>query len=131
MPLIPRIYLATLLLPLAATLWAEPSPHTPTFWSVTQTDLIGAHKPTVMGSPQVRTAPPGPALFFNGSHDGLLVPTNPLDGWPQFTVEILFKPEEGGLAEQRFVHIQDMSGQMQVYLRAEDISLEVYEEFRR
>ncbi len=109
MPLISRINLATLLLTLAATLWAEPRHHAPIFWSVTQTDLIGAHTPTVMGSPHVSSAPPHPALFFNGSSDGLLVPTNPLAGWSQFTVEILFKPEEGGLAEQRFVHIQDLT----------------------
>ena len=102
-----KIYLATGLWALTGNLPAERTSAAPMLWPIGQTNLIGGHAPTVLGSPRVVSDPPHPALFFNGSSDGLLVPTNPLAGWPQFTVEILFKPEEGGLAEQRFVHIQD------------------------
>jgi len=79
-------------------------------WPLEHSDLVGGHATTVLGQPVVRPTPHGPALFFNGTTDGLLVPVNPLAGWSQFTVEVLFQPAEGGLAEQRFVHIQDPAG---------------------
>lgn len=79
-------------------------------WSLEQADLIGGHTTTVLGQPVIRPAPHGPALYFNGTTDGLFVPVNPLDGWAHFTVQVLFQPTEGGLAEQRFVHIQDPTG---------------------
>lgn len=100
--------LAMLLLSLTAGLFAAEPPIAPaTHWRLDQTARIGGHVTHVLGAPRMVTAENGPALFFNGASDGLLVPVNPLAGWPQFTVEVLFRPEEGGLAEQRFVHLQD------------------------
>ena len=32
---------------------------------------------------------------------------NPIAGAEQYTIEVLFMPAEGGLEEQRFVHVQD------------------------
>jgi len=54
-----------------------------------------------------RTAAGGPALQFNGRNDGLILPANPLRGFSRFTIEILFRPDAGGLSAQRLVHIQD------------------------
>ena len=102
------ICLVGLLLGLAPGLFAGNPPSSPvTIWRLDQTARIGGHVATTLGAPRVSTDANGPAVFFNGASDGILVPVNPLAGWPQFTVEVLFKPEEGGLAEQRFVHIQD------------------------
>ena len=100
--------LAALLLGLAPSLFAaEPPAASVIHWQLDQTAQVGGHVAKVLGAPHMVVAENGPALFFNGASDGLLVPVNPLAGWPQFTVEVLFEPEEGGLSEQRFVHIQD------------------------
>jgi hypothetical protein len=47
------------------------------------------------------------SIRFNGVSDGLILSTNPVDGWDQFTVEVFFKPDSDGPEEQRFVHFQD------------------------
>jgi hypothetical protein len=80
-----------------------------TIWRLDQTAQVGGLAPTVLGEPRVVAEADGKAVWFNGATDGLFVPANPLAGWPQFTIEILFKPEEGGLEAQRFVHIQDIA----------------------
>jgi hypothetical protein len=81
-----------------------------TIWQLEQTAHIGGHETTVLGEPRVVTEPDGPAMHFNGATDGVFVPVNPLEGRSQFTIEALIKPESGGPAEQRFLHIQDASG---------------------
>lgn len=75
-------------------------------WQLTRTDQIGGLKPEVMGAPEILTEPT-PAVSFNGTSDGLLVPANPLAGSSTFTVEILISPESGGGEEQRFFHSED------------------------
>ncbi len=81
-----------------------------TIWRLEEPGQIGGHPATVLGAPQVATDAAGPALRFNGASDGLLVPVNPIAGWPEFTVEALIDPDAGGPAEQRFLHIQDQIG---------------------
>jgi hypothetical protein len=56
-------------------------------------------------------APYGPALRFDGKSDGLVLPINPLSGWTTFTVEVIFRPDQGGLPEQRFLHIGQCHGE--------------------
>jgi Concanavalin A-like lectin/glucanases superfamily len=77
-------------------------------WTLDNVELIGGHKPRVLGAPQiVRAAAGGPALQFNGKDDGLILPVNPLRGLSKFTIEILFRPDPEGPRAQRFLHIQD------------------------
>ncbi len=76
-------------------------------WRVTQPGSIGGHVPEVLGSPKARTIDGHDALCFDGTRDGLLIATNPIEGWPQYTVEVLFRPDGDGPEEQRFLHIQD------------------------
>jgi hypothetical protein len=64
----------------------------------------------VLGAPRVGADTDGPAVWFNGASDGLLVPANPLAGLAQFTIEVLFYPAADGPAEQRFLHVQDGPG---------------------
>jgi hypothetical protein len=96
-------------LTLAGNATNQPSPSVIS-WPLEHPDLVGGQPTLVLGQPVTRPTPHGLALFFNGTSDGLLVPVNPLAGWSQFTIEVLFHPEEGGLAEQRFVHIEDAAG---------------------
>jgi hypothetical protein len=76
-------------------------------WRLNQTAQVGGLPTEVLGTPRVVTEPSGPAVWFDGASDGLFVPVNPLAGAPAFTIEVLFHPEEGGLAAQRFFHLQD------------------------
>lgn len=88
-----------------------------TIWRLDQTAQVGGLAPTVLGEPRVVTEPEGKAVWFNGTSDGLFLPVNPLAGCPQFTVEVLFKPDEGGLEAQRFVHISDPEWRVMIETR--------------
>jgi hypothetical protein len=48
----------------------------------------------------------GRAVEFHGRQDGLIVDSVPLAGAQSFTLEIVFRPDAGGLKEQRFLHLQ-------------------------
>jgi hypothetical protein len=88
---------------------ASPAARAPVIWTVDQLANIGGHAPTVLGEPKAEEIDGVRGLRFDGLDDGLFVPDNPIAGLPVFTIEILFRPESGGLAEQRFLHIQDVS----------------------
>lgn len=81
-----------------------------TLWRLDQTASVGGHATEVLGAPHVAADAKGPAIWFNGTSDGLLVPANPLAGLTQFTIEVLFYPTADGPAEQRFLHVQDGPG---------------------
>lgn len=77
------------------------------FWHVDSTETIGGFPCTVHGSPTVIDTPEGKAVEFSGNGDGIVLPTNPLEGMESFTVEVLFLPYSGGPHEQRFFHLQE------------------------
>jgi hypothetical protein len=97
---------------------AEP---VPVVWRLDQTTQVGGYATGVLGAPRVAADAGGPAVQFNGASDGLLVPANPLAGWKEFTVEVLFSPEEGGLVAQRFVHIQDPAWRVMIETRLDGL----------
>jgi hypothetical protein len=76
-------------------------------WTLDRPDLVGGFQAEVLGAPRAVASDGRKALCFDGRADGLLVPANPLRGLGQFTIEILFRPDGDGPAEQRFLHIQD------------------------
>jgi hypothetical protein len=83
----------------------------PIVWRLDNLEKIGGHVPVVQGQPVLaRDGPGGPAVIFDGKRDGLFFATNPLSGYTQFTIELLFAPAEGGGTEQRFLHLQDEAG---------------------
>jgi Concanavalin A-like lectin/glucanases superfamily len=88
---------------------SDPVDATTTIWKLETPDRLGGNATTVLGKPETVTGGEFPELHFNGVCDGLLVPVNPLAGWKEFTIEVLFKPDADGPAEQRFLHIQDTS----------------------
>ena len=78
-----------------------------TVWKLDNLNAIGGRAPEVLGTPKAQTEGSRKALCFDGKSDGIFLDANPLAGWGQFTLEVLFKPDGDGPAEQRFLHIQD------------------------
>ncbi len=76
-------------------------------WKLEKPDVVGGHKTEVLGAPRTMAQTGQRGLCFNGISDGLIVPVNPLEGQGLFSVEVLFRPDSDGPAEQRFLHIQD------------------------
>ncbi len=79
-------------------------------WRLDDTACIAGMRPEVLGTPKVEEMEGGKSLRFDGKGDGLILATNPLSGWDSFTIEVLIRPESGGDAEQRFLHIEDGQG---------------------
>lgn len=75
-------------------------------WRLDDLKTIGGQAVEVVGTPRVV----GGALVFDGAKDGIFLPVNPLEGLKAFTIEVWFRPEEGGPTEQRFCHAQDAAG---------------------
>jgi hypothetical protein len=78
-------------------------------WYVKDTRQIGKFSPTVLGNPAVKVEGKDSAIYFNGATDGLVIPTIPIEGWPLFTIEVLFKPDSDGPVAPRFIHFEDTS----------------------
>ncbi|MDA2938103.1 LamG domain-containing protein [Acidobacteria bacterium AH-259-A15] len=76
-------------------------------WDIDNLQSIGGNKPTVLGAPIAVDTPEGGAIQFDGEDDALILDTNPLAGFSQFTIEIVFRPDAGGNREQRFFHVQE------------------------
>jgi hypothetical protein len=102
--------LALLVLSPLATPAAPSAPAPATIWRLDRLEMIGGHTPKILGAPRLANDATGPALFFDGTRDGLILPVNPLAGLGQFTIELLIRPDARGPAEQRFFHIQDAAG---------------------
>ena len=77
-------------------------------WSVDSLTNIGGHSVEVMGNPRVVKTDVGAAVLFDGDGDRLLVNHNPLFGAEEFTIEIIFNPNDvyPQNAEPRFFHIE-------------------------
>jgi len=72
-------------------------------WKLDDVKKVGGLATEVLGAPQLKDG----AAVFDGAHDGVFVPADPLEGAKEFTIEILFSPAEGGPEAQRFFHLQD------------------------
>jgi len=75
-------------------------------WRLDALDTIGGHRPKMHGHPRAVDTDRGPAIAFDGEHDLIIVPVDPLAGAAAFTLEAVFRPDPAGAAEQRFVHLQ-------------------------
>jgi hypothetical protein len=94
-------FLAALMLVFAAP------PEDSVTWRLDRIDQIGGHPTTVLGHPRVIETPAGKAIQFNGVDDAIYVDVHPLAGAETFTWEVIFRPDAGGAAEQRFFHLQE------------------------
>lgn len=88
----------------------NPNPR-PLTWIANPSAPLDSASPTVLGAPRVEASPFGPVLCFDGSDDGLVFDTNPIAGLPEFTIQVLFRPDPAGSpeapSEQRFVHFEE------------------------
>jgi len=91
-------------------------PMKPTLWNLENLDRIGGRPVTVLGAPKVIATRRGNAVEFDGVKDGLLVDSHPLAGQRQFTIEVIFRPDPGGLKEQRFLHLQEDDSENRILL---------------
>ncbi len=64
----------------------------------------------LLGNPTMTGSPYGDALLLNGVDDGIFLDYTPLLNLPEFTIEVIMRPDKNGLAEQRFLHMGEMSG---------------------
>ncbi len=76
-------------------------------WRINNLKQIGGHNVRVAGNPRVIDAAERKAVEFDGRDDALFLDVHPLAGAKQFTVEVIFRPDAGGRAEQRFFHMQE------------------------
>jgi hypothetical protein len=79
-------------------------------WRLDSPSLVGGYATDVLGAPRPVEDAGVQGLLFNGKSDGVFVPLNPIAGFEQFTIEVLFKPDGTGDEEQRFLHVQDSNG---------------------
>lgn len=92
-----------LFLLLAGCTTAHAPDQAPVTWTVDSLTSVGGHAPKVVGGPRVV----GGAVEFDGVDDGLEIPALPLAGAREFTLEVVFRPDTDGPAEQRFLHLQE------------------------
>ena len=76
-------------------------------WKIDNLKKIGGHAVNVVGEPKIVNTDKGKALLFDGVDDGIFVGNDPIAGANKFTIEALFRPDAGGLPEQRWLHIED------------------------
>jgi hypothetical protein len=93
--------LSLILIGVAHSGFASPPPMHWTFEDVKQ---VGGVAPTVWGAPRIMA---DGAIHFDGKADGLMLPENPIAGWPKFTIAVLFRPESDAPVAQRFFCIED------------------------
>jgi hypothetical protein len=92
---------AALLLCACATRAAAPET---VVWKFDDVSRIGGIATEVVGGPKTADG----AIAFDGEADGVFVPVNPIAGWATFTIEVKFRQDgHGGAEEQRFVHVED------------------------
>jgi len=82
----------------------------PVVWKPDQSSPIAGRPSEIVGAPQIKGEGGARCVHFDGVRDGVVVPTNPLAGLEQFTIEVRFRPEAGGPEAQRFLHLQDEGG---------------------
>ena len=85
-------------------------------WEFERLDEVDGHPMEVLGSVLLERDNERSALAFDGVDDGLIVHHLPLAGADEFTLEIVFRPAAGGLAEQRFLHLQEDGSESRILI---------------
>jgi hypothetical protein len=80
-------------------------------WLVDNLQSIGgaghpAYPIRQVGTPMVIDTPAGKAVQFGGVNDALFVTNQPVNGYKQWTAEVIFRPDAGGAQAQRWFHMQ-------------------------
>jgi hypothetical protein len=85
-------------------------------WKVDNLKKIGGRPTTLLGEPKIVKANKGKAVEFDGIDDGIFLENNPLEGFSTFTIEAVFRPDQGGTKEQRWFHIEQTELESRVLL---------------
>lgn len=64
----------------------------------------------ISGNPKVINTPHGEAVQFNGQEDGIFYNQNPVAGWKQYTIEMIFRPAANGPFAQRIINLGTSRG---------------------
>lgn len=104
-----KLFAVSILLFLTSLCFSQNSeaPKKSVTWKINNLKKIGGHKVEVLGNPQIIKTDKGKAVLFDGIDDGIFVNSNPIEGAKEFTIEAIFRPDEGGEKEQRWLHIED------------------------
>jgi len=89
-------------------------------WQIDNLQTIGGfgHAPypiKVVGAPVVIDTPAGKAVQFGGVRDALFVTVQPVNGFKQWTAEVIFRPDAGGAGTQRWFHMQGPGGDRVIF----------------
>lgn len=79
-----------------------------TLWHFDDLRRIGGAAVRAEGDPQIISTTAGPAVRFDGLDDALFIESHPLAGAEQFTIEAIFRPDGGPLA-QRWLHLAEQT----------------------
>ncbi|MCC7420884.1 MAG: LamG domain-containing protein [Planctomycetaceae bacterium] len=90
------------------------SPKSAVVWNLDNLKQIGGHAVQVVGEPRVIEVDGFKAMQFDGKDDGIFLDVHPLAGAGEFTAEVVFRPDAGGPAEQRFFHMQENGSENRV-----------------
>lgn len=82
---------------------------TKTEWLLSKLIQEKSNEIEINGNPQIVNSPYGEAISFNGIDDALFLKELPLESIPEFTVEMIFKPELNAPFEQRVLHIGEIT----------------------
>lgn len=96
---------------------AEETPSSPkptVDWKLDNLKQIGGQAVQVVGEPRVVESDGVKAIQFDGKDDGIFLDVHPLAGAKEFTAEVIFRPDAGGPAEQRFFHMQENGSENRV-----------------
>ena len=79
-------------------------------WRLDNIANVGGNPTTIIGTPQVIQSSIGKVIHFQGNNttgDAIFVPTLPLTGTLDYTLEVIFRPAGSGQPEQRIFHLQE------------------------
>ncbi|MFB6340796.1 LamG-like jellyroll fold domain-containing protein [Saccharicrinis sp. FJH62] len=75
-------------------------------WKFDNLSTVGGVSVTPEGNPELISINTAQAVLFDGVEDRIVVDANPLIGMDEFTFEVVFRIDRGGIEEQKFVHMQ-------------------------
>lgn len=79
-------------------------------WALAALNEPSATGVTTVGNPRSIDCPHGKGVEFDGRGDALFLDVNPLLNLRRFTIEVIFRPDPEGPAEQRFLHMGEVDG---------------------
>ncbi|MFB6319735.1 LamG-like jellyroll fold domain-containing protein [Saccharicrinis sp. FJH54] len=75
-------------------------------WNLDNLTSSGDFTFTTEGDPEIIPVNDDFAMLFDGTEDRIVVESNPLIGMDEFTLEVIFRIDKGGISEQKFLHLQ-------------------------